>query len=476
MSMLSEFYQFLWSLFQEGEALSEDEVHRRLVDEGYGDVSAYDVREAVALMYDEGDVFTNQQASVLEAYTGGNVVDQSFNAGDIGSITNSPTTTVGPTSVGGHHGGGADYVPPVTGGGDDGGDQPDGGGQPPKDPVEYPEPPPMDPADGQTPLDAAVQQIVYVNNITNNTTNTTVNDNDVFEDNDTVVDSSVNQTILAGGDVSQDFDTQTISGDVDGVVAGDNADLRGAAVGDGNTVFNDSDGNVIGDGNNVANHSPGSAVGDGASNANIGVAAGPVAVGGGDAIDASHGGAVSGDGSGDAIVNHGQFATDGGQNIAANESQVATGGGDNLAAAEGPIISNEGGDQLISAEGGGDVMKAGGDIDNVENHGGVVATDGDASGVVNSAVGAAAFGEGAEADQTIIADNHIDDSVIQGDDGHAVNLVHEETDVDALAVNESTLIGAGLSTDGDASGVVDITGIEVEVPEDDSAAALTADS
>ena len=270
MSMLQEFFVFLADLFQESDgAMDVETLKARMSEEGYDDVTAYDVREAVNLMYEEGDVFNAEQSSSLEAYTGGNYVDQSFNATGVG-VANSGTSNAGSgsastsTSSGGSSSGGsAQHSAPA---------------------YSNPPPPPMDPAEGYTDLDAAVQQIVYVSNITNNTT---INDQDTFEDNDTVVDSSVNQTILAAGDVNQDFDTTVVgeegiavvgdvddsnlvTGDNEGIIAdninadnlvlGDNDgviadDVASAVIGDNNETQTliDSDGNVTGDGSSITN-------------------------------------------------------------------------------------------------------------------------------------------------------------------------------------------------------------------------------
>ncbi len=326
-SMLQDFYNFLAEYFEEGQPATAQALKERMVDEGFEEVTAYDVREAVTLMHDEGDVFSNEQSSVLEAYSGGNTVDQSFNGSNIGNVTTggtgaSATTTGAASSTGGA-----------------GGAAPAAGSAPA---YTAPPPPPMDPKDGYTDLDAAVEQIVYVTNITNNTTNnnTTINDNDTFEDNDTIVDNSVNQTILADGDVNQTFDQDTISqtgdnavantgeitdsnvvgGDVDGVladdisdsqvVAGDNqgivGDVEGSAVvGDDNetTTLIDSDNNAVGD-EAIAIDGNNNAVGDGAT-ANQAVGDGNAVGGGATAVNvdgANNGVIETGDGDVEAIV------------------------------------------------------------------------------------------------------------------------------------------------------------------------------
>lgn len=440
MSMLQDFFSFLADLFQEGsEELDYETVKARLVEGGYEDVTAYDVKEAVGLMYEEGSVFNSQQASVLDAYTGGNYVDQSFNAGDIGVAVS--TGQAGPALA----------APQASGGGHE--------HQPP--PYQPPPPPPMDPGDGYTDLDAAVEQILYVNNVTNNTTNiTTVNDNDTFEDNDTVVDSSVNQTILAAGDVNQDFDTtiageggiavageasgaNLVTGDNEGVIAGDiensavvAGDNEGIAAGNSQV-----EGNAIGDNNTVLNDSDGNAVGDGATAVNIaGTNAGPVAVGG-DAIQAAAGGAVS-TGEGDAFV-------------AAN-SQVATGGGDNIANQGGNVNTGEG------------------DLNDIDAYDSVVETgEGDVEAINDSFVGAAGFGGGDAANTTLIG-NEIDDSVLNVGDhnaGEADSSVELAIDasVDHVQIDESALVGSDVTADGDIGGDLGSEAdlLAVDVPEPD---------
>ncbi|MEL6984319.1 MAG: hypothetical protein AAFO29_17970, partial [Actinomycetota bacterium] len=328
---LRDFYAWLAEHFEaDGQAADGEAIKAELEQNGFGDVTAYDVREAVSLMYDEGDVFAPNQSSVLDAYTGGNQVDQSFNASDFGNVTASGTAATSTTGTSTNESSG--------GSGSSGGSAP--AQQGPMKATEAPPPPPMDPAEGYTDLDAAVEQIVYVTNITNNTTNnnTTINDNDVFEDNDTIVDNSIDQNILANGNVNQDFDNITqgdesiantgtvtdsnfVTGDNDGVIAddiedsvlvdGDNTglvarDIEGSAVvGDGNetTSVVDSDNNAIGDGA-IAIDGNNNAVGDGATANDVdgtgnAVGEGATAV---NADGANIGALATGDGDAQAIV------------------------------------------------------------------------------------------------------------------------------------------------------------------------------
>ncbi len=368
MSMLQDFFSFLTELFQEGEEMDHETVKERLAEEGYEDVTAYDVKEAVSLMYEEGSVFNSQQSSYLDAYTGGNAVDQSFNAGDIG-VVNAPSVA----QTGGSSGGGSSS----------------GGGYPAPPP-----PPPMDPGEGYTPLDAAVEQIIYVNNITNNTT---VNDQDVFEDNDIVTDASVNQTLLAAGDVHQDFDTTVVGEEgiaVDGpvedsnLVTGDNEgyimdDVEDSAFVGGdnsgvNAVGSNVEGNALGDHNTVLSDADGNAVGDNAAALNVGGNTNAPTALGGDAIYA-------------------------------DSSAVETG-------------------------------------------------DGDQAAIADSAVGSAGFGSG-DATNTTISDNYIDDSAVQTGDYNEADVAPTETldaSIDVVAIDDSALIGSGVSADGDATGEVDL--------------------
>ena len=266
MSMLQSFYGLLTDMFTPGELLDPADVKEKLDEGGFEDVTAHDVREAVNLMYEEGDVFSPEQSRSLEAYTGGNQVDQSFNGSNIGVATTTGTASSGSTT---------NTAAPASS---------SGGGAPAAPAPTPPPPPPMEPKNGQSELDAAVEQIVYVSNVTNNNTYNTTNidDRDVFEDNDTINDQSINQNILAHGDVDQDFDS-AVAGDAgvantgkikdSNVVTGDENvvadEIEGAVVqGDGNTTNTqvDSDGSAIGDGNATGENST---AGDGNTQFNV---------------------------------------------------------------------------------------------------------------------------------------------------------------------------------------------------------------
>jgi hypothetical protein len=376
MATLEEFYQWLVNLFKEGEHQDYDTIKDKMEQAGYGDMTAHDVYNAVTAMVDDGDVFTSDQSSQLTAYTGGNNVNQGAYA---------PATT----SIG------------ATGG---------GGAAPAQAPVYHtpPPPPPLDPGYGETELDAAIRQVVYVNNVSNNTY---TEDNDYFSDDDTVIDSSVNQTILADGDVHQDFDSAVASGESvantgeiensavigggveDSVVAGDDAYLDGSAVGDGNTILNDSDGAIVGDGNT-------SLYGNDID--------GAVALGGGDATVAEQ---IAG---GDAIQADGNVNTGHGDQVNAEDSVVGTGGSD--------VTGNTGHMDTSNIESG----------------------DGDINAIQDSETEGTAFGSGsAEAN-----DIQIDDSVgvNTGDHGDADG----ETDYQEVDIDHSA--GVGVSNEGDAEG------------------------
>ena len=394
MSMLQEFFVFLGDLFQESDGpLDSATIKKRMTDEGFDDVTAYDVQEAVALMYEEGDVFDSDQSSVLEAYTGGNYVDQSFNGTNIGVASSGNATNAAAAQA------------PAKAAASSGGT----GHSPAPTYTQQPPPPPMDPAEGYTDLDAAVQQIVYVSNITNNTT---INDNDVFEDNDTVVDSSVNQTILAGGDVTQDFDT-TVAGQegiavgaeanvIDSnLVTGDNEGVIADDISDTNLVLGDADGSIVGDDN------VGAVVGDNNDTTTL--------------IDSD--GNATGDNS--AVDNSTTTTTTitniGGDNINADGSNVTTIDGDNQ----------------------GVVGTGGGGVEAVNNSAGTQASFGD--GDINNVIG-----------------NTVDESNFQIGDDNEGEVSSDDTfeatldaSVDVIDVDNSALIGSDL-------GIVDVEGpIEV---------------
>jgi hypothetical protein len=410
MSMLQEFFVFLADMFQAGDGTMDAEaVKSRLEQEGFDDVTAYDVREAVGLMYEEGDVFNNEQSSVLEAYTGGNYVDQSFNGSNIGVATSGVATGTGATTSSGSSGSSG------------------GGSHQPTTYSQQPPPPPMDPVEGYTDLDAAVQQIVYVSNITNNTT---INDQDTFEDNDTIVDSSVNQTILAAGDVTQDFDTAVageegiavtgdvedanlVTGDNEGVIAddiedsnvllGDNEgvvaeDATGAVVGDNNdtTTLVDSDGNVTGDGSSIDNSTTTTTTTT-TTNTNIG-----------------------------------------GDNISGDGANVTTIEGNN----DGVVNTGEGGVEAIN----------------------------------DSLVGQASFGEG-DITNVIVDDSTISESNFQVGDDNEGDVESNDTldasidaSVDIVDIDNSAVLGS------DVGIVGDVGPVEVEVPEADDTATETTET
>jgi hypothetical protein len=387
MASWDEFYQWLISLFKDGESLDYSGLKDQMEKAGYGDMTAHDVYEAVNTMVDDGDVFSPEQTSVLEAYTGGNNVSQGAYAPYAGSTA---VATGGP-------------VPAYA-----------------EDPVYHaPAPPAMEPQYGETDLDAAVRQIVYVNNVANNTY---IDDNDVFEDNDTVIDSSVNQNIMAYGDVTQDFDTVTatdhsvaageeiedsaiVNGDVhNGIVSGDDTYADGSALGDGNTILNDSDGAVTGDGSAAIYGSDVDA---------------PVAVGG----DATQAEQIAG---GDAIHNEGGF--------------VETGEGDLIYAPDG-VVGTEGADVTGNT---GSMYDS-----NIESG------EGDLGAIQHSDVQAAEFGDGdlTNNDSDVDVDDSAGVGVTTGDysdsDGEFdSDYEYQEVDVDNSA-------GVGVSDDGDGSGEFD---------------------
>ncbi len=388
MATIESFYQWLIGLFKEGEHLEYDDIKYRMEEAGYGDVKAEDVYNAVNTMIEEGDVFTNEQTSMLEAYTGGNYVDQGAYAP---SGAASGGSAAGGSSVSGGYSSAPSapaYVPP-------------------------PPPPPLDSDHYGSDLEAAISQITYVNNVTNNTY---TEDNDYFSDDDTVIDSSVNQNIVAAGDVHQDFDTVTatgqsvaagddiedsavIAGDVeDSVVSGDDTHLEGSAVGDNNTILNDSDGAVLGDGSQSitnSNVTDSNVLGPNATQAEQ--------IAGGDAIQADH-------------------------------SVVGTGG---------------------------DTTGNTGDLVNSNLQSG----DGSIEAIQGSTVETAEFGEG-DLDAT---DNVISDSegaaINSGDHGNAEGEFEENFDEQFVEIENSALAGVAIADDGPAEGEFEIEVEDVAVLE-----------
>ena len=174
-------------------------------------------------------------------------------------------------------------------GGSSGGSQPSygspGGGQ---------VPPPPTPDPSASPLEQVIQQINYYSNIVN-VNNQSFEDNDttIVNDNDSIIDNSVNQNITAFGDVNQEFDNDVVTGDGN-ALGGDNSVVNSGdgavqntgtiydstiATGDvGGSVTGDNYDSVVGDGNQVINDSTvgAAAFGEGdatnvvAQNANVG--------------------------------------------------------------------------------------------------------------------------------------------------------------------------------------------------------------
>ena len=422
MATMESFYQWLISLFNEGENLDYEQIKYRLEEAGYDDVKAEDVYNAVNTMIDDGDVFTNEQSSLLEAYTGGNVVSQGGYQGA--------------SSAGSSGGGSSSSSAPSA----SSASAPSAAAAPSAASVPVPPPPPLSSPAYESDLEAAIEQITYVNNVTNNTYN---EDNDYFSDDDTVVDNSVNQNIVAAGDVHQDFDNVTASGEavansgeihdsnvitggVEDSVVGDDVNLEGSAVGDGNTILNDSDGAVLGEG--------------GTSITNSDVNA-PVATGGGDAIQAEQ---VAG---GDAIQAHDSNVSTGEGDLI-NDSNANTGDGDftqtNIDAEHSNVNAN-------TNTGEGNLV----DADNS-----VASGEGDVEGINQSQVEAAEFGEG----DLSADDNIIDDSagaaINTGEHGEAEGEFEENFEQQNVDIDHSA--GIGVSDDGPAEGEF-TTDVEVDV-------------
>lgn len=159
-------------------------------------------------------------------------------------------------------------------------------------------PPPPPPSGGggaaEGGLSGAVEAINHYTNVLN-VNNQSFQDNDttIINDNDEIIDNSVNQNITAFGDVNQEFDNDVVTGDGN-ALGGDNSVVNSGdgavqntgtiydstiATGDvGGSVTGDNYDSVVGDGNQVINDSTvgAAAFGEGdatnvvAQNANVG--------------------------------------------------------------------------------------------------------------------------------------------------------------------------------------------------------------
>ncbi len=166
------------------------------------------------------------------------------------------------------------------------------GGSAPGSPGSPPPPPAPDP--GSTPLEQVIQQINHYTNVVNhNYQSFEDNDTTIINDNDEIIDNSVNQNITAFGDVNQEFDNDVVTGDGnalggDGSVvnSGDGAVQNTGIIADstiatgdvGGSVTGDNYDSIVGDGNQVIDDSivGAAAFGEGdatnvvAQNANVG--------------------------------------------------------------------------------------------------------------------------------------------------------------------------------------------------------------
>ncbi|MEM9616303.1 MAG: hypothetical protein AAGA59_25475, partial [Actinomycetota bacterium] len=71
MSMLQNFFGFLAEYFTDGEQSTDpEEVKALLQEQGFGDVEARDVRDAVTLLAEEGEVFSGPEVAALGNFTG----------------------------------------------------------------------------------------------------------------------------------------------------------------------------------------------------------------------------------------------------------------------------------------------------------------------------------------------------------------------------------------------------------------------
>jgi len=154
--------------------------------------------------------------------------------------------------------------------------------------------PPPAPDPGSTPLEQVIQQINHYTNVVNqNYQSFEDNDTTIINDNDEIIDNSVNQNVTAFGDVNQSFDNDVVTGDGnalggDGSVvnSGDGAVQNTGIIADstiatgdvGGSVTGDNYDSIVGDGNQVIDDSivGAAAFGEGdatnvvAQNANVG--------------------------------------------------------------------------------------------------------------------------------------------------------------------------------------------------------------
>ncbi|HEY3141010.1 MAG TPA: IniB N-terminal domain-containing protein, partial [Acidimicrobiales bacterium] len=180
-------------------------------------------------------------------------------------------------------------------------------------------------------LSGAIETINHYTNVTNLTEQTYEdNDTSVVNDQDTIIDNSVNQNIDAFGDVIQDFDNDVVTGD-GAVAAGDNAQVQ---TGDGVQAGGNISDSTIATGDVTDSTLTGDVSDSIVGTGNTGIAgsdvSGNVAFGDGDITDVDAENANLGDGT---IVDDvdGNVNTGSGQQINVEDSTVSEsslGGGD----------------------------------------------------------------------------------------------------------------------------------------------------
>jgi hypothetical protein len=234
--------------------------------------------------------------------------------------------------------------------------------------------------DGDGGLSGAIASINHYQSVVN-LTQQSFEDNDVttIDDRDTTVDQSVNQNMTVFGDVDQQFDNDTVSGDHavaagdgsqvntgDGAVqAGGDIDDSTIATGDvGGSVTGDVSDSIVGDGNQVIDDST----------------VGAASFGDGDATNVEVDNAVLGDGTivdggeGDISFNQGdgdltqisnsdidESAIGDGGTVTSNDVDIDADGGSSVAFGEGS--TSEATDQDVSVEGNDGTVQVGGDGD-----------------------------------------------------------------------------------------------------------------
>ncbi len=396
------------------------DLKQTLIDHGHGEVTPGELKQAMTLVADElPPVQANQLSSYLNA-TSGASSSGTFNVSQGGSSAAAASSTGGRTATASS---GGTSAPSAAGTSASSG----GGTATPGGSV-------------SDQLDVVVQEISYV---TNNITETNVTSIDSRATN---IDSSVNQSITAGGNVTldQDISSQVASGDgavagnIDGSVnTGENAGIVGDA--QGASVTNvEGEGNVtgdIGDAANVATGGVGTFVGGDVSGS---------AVTGGDNTGTMVGDATGARGSafGDGNTVIGDAASGnvnvGGSQINVQDSEAVNFGAGDVIQAEDSAINTGGGAQQAAVGGGdaidadGSTVAAGGSEANIVDigAGGEFGSGGDSAGMTQVNVGSGDASNQGMIDQSVDIDQSFTDQSVDIDQ----SFTDQSVDIDQSVV------------------------------------------